>query len=183
MALDGIKKYFSRHVHRRIHTYTPDDAFMIDLPETHSYIRRRVETFKLEANIGVNTAKIELHTPDVRVKGLRVKIYTKQDVKIHAYKTRNKINVYSALKQLQAMPQERVNIIKLIKNKPSSSKNEIMLACYYPVVEGAVLKLALNKQRGTLLVWYNPGSRQLKARSVYLIRRLGLDAKTEWRWV
>ena len=86
------------------------------------------------------------------------------------------------LKQLQALPQERENVLKYMKKRPETLRNEVILACYGPIVEGGVLKLALNKQRGTLLVWYKAGSRQLKAKYAYLIRRLGLGGKPEWRW-
>ena len=62
------------------------------------------------------------------------------------------------------------------------SDNEMLLACYGPIVEGAVDRLVLNKQQGTLFVWYSSSSRQRKARNVYLIRRLGMNSKPEWRW-
>lgn len=87
------------------------------------------------------------------------------------------------LKQIQALPQERQNVIKLQRKKPDVASNEIILACYGPIVEGAVEKIVLNKQNGTLLVWYKKGSRQFKARFVYLIRRLGMGSKPEWRWI
>ena len=84
---------------------------------------------------------------------------------------------------LSALGQERANILKLQKKRPSIAKNEMILAWYSPIVDGAVERLVLDKQRGTLLVWYNPNSRQFKARGVYLIRRLGMSEKPEWRWI
>ena len=58
-----------------------------------------------------------------------------------------------------------------------------VLAWYGPLIEGAVVKLALNRQRGTLFIWYNPRSRHFKPAGLFLARRLGAGAKPEWLWV
>ncbi|MBQ3455120.1 MAG: hypothetical protein IJG36_01665, partial [Synergistaceae bacterium] len=100
----------------------------------------------------------------------------------HRHKLAGKPKVSNMTKQIQSVPLELPNVIKSIRKRPDSLRNEAVLACYGPIVEGGVLKLALNKQRGTLLVWYKPGSRKLNVKHVYLIRRLGLGGKLEYRW-
>ncbi|MBQ7593475.1 MAG: hypothetical protein IJU48_03855 [Synergistaceae bacterium] len=191
----GIRDFLARTITGNIKVYTIDD-FRMDKPEVMR-LNSRVRTEKINPEIDIAvtrapnfTRKIKCSAENVKISGLKVKTrnyrikrYVKQDVKVHKFSIKKKIQTYSPLKQVQALPQERKNLLKYIKNRPKTAANEMILAWYGPIVEGAVIKLALNKQRGTLLVWYNPGSRKLKARNVYLIRRLGLGEKPEWRWV
>ena len=125
---------------------------------------------------------VKLAGEKARSQNYRIKRYVKEDIKTHRFQLAKKPKTWTLLKQVQALPIELRNVLKYMKKRPDSLRNEAVLACYGPIVEGSVLKLALNKQRGTLLVWYKPGSRQLKAKYVYLIRRLGLGGKPEWRW-
>lgn len=196
----GIRDFFARAVmRRRVKVYRIDD-FSVEPPETKKGITRP-KAHRIIPSITVNSSRprdfTELQTkmkaPAVRMKlqwknaaaiNTRFRHYVKEDVKVQTYNfTKKPETSNSMLKQAQALPQERDNILKSIKKRPDSLKNEVILACYGPIVEGAVLKLVLNKQRGTLLVWYKAGSRQLKAKNVYLIRRLELGGKPEWRWV
>jgi hypothetical protein len=107
----------------------------------------------------------------------------KQEIKAGSHEVKSRIRVHDALKQIRDMPLELSDMLKYQTVKPKLLNNEMLLAWYGPIVEGAVIKLIWNKQRGTLLVWYNPQSRQYKAKGVYLIRRLGLGEKPEWRWM
>ena len=132
--------------------------------------------------------KFQVHELDSKLKspkinGFRVKQFTKSDIKTHGLKKRKKINIWKATKKMQAVPIELQNKLKFLKNRPPVAKNEAILAWYWPIVDNAVIKLALNKQRGTLLVWYNPSSRHAKPKGLYLIRKLGLGEKPEWRWM
>ena len=192
---DGLRKTLARHFFRRIKIYRPDVAFITELPATHS-LRRKIETHKFESSIKIDVLtlpdvlknlrctvkKVKFTLNKITVKKFKIKRYTRQDIRVNKLPKRG-MNTYSALKQIQSLPQERENILKLLRNKPAIAKNEMLLACYGPIVDSAVIKLALNKSKGTLLIWYNAGSRQLKARYVYLVRRLGLGEKPEWRWV
>ncbi len=191
----GIRDFLARTITGNIKVYTIDD-FSMDKPEVVKQ-KSRVKTEKIKPEIDIIvtrapnfTRKIKTSAENVNISELKaktrnykIKRYVKQDVRIHKVSLSKKVRTYSPLKQVQALPQERKNLLKYIKNRPKIAANEMLLAWYGPIVEGAVIKLALNKQRGTLLVWYNPGSRKLKAGSVYLIRRLGLGEKPEWRWV
>ena len=191
----GIRDFLARTLTGNIKVYSIDD-FSMDKPEVKKLNSRvKTENVKPEAKISVAKTLNQLKTSKcksehvniselkVKTRNYKIKRYVKQDVRVHKFLLNKKVRTYSPLKQVQALPQERKNMLKFVKNRPKIAANEILLAWYGPIVEGAVIKLALNKQRGTLLVWYNPGSRKLKAGSVYLIRRLGLGAKPEWRWV
>lgn len=193
----GLRDFLAGLIPRHVDVYTIDD-FSIEAPETVSMIKR-VETVRMKPEIsceaskiydsGEMTERLKARAVNVKISGkkvtsktYRIKRYVKEDVKTHRHKLAGKPKVSNMTKQIQAVPLELSNVIKSMKKRPDSLRNEVVLACYGPIVEGGVLKLALNKQRGTLLVWYKPGSRQLKAKYVYLIRRLGLGGKPEWRW-
>ena len=198
MALEGMRDFIARHVIRDIKVYKIDD-FRLDKPEVVK-IKSRAETFRVLPEINLSASnpfnfeeiskkikcsakRIKLLNEPVKSRNQKIKRYVKQDVKVHTFSFNKKIRTFSQLKQIQALPQERKNMLKFQKKRPNIANNEVLLAWYGPIVEGAVEKLVLNKQRGTLLIWYKPGSRQFKARSVYLIRRLGMGSKPEWRWL
>lgn len=193
----GLRDFLARHISRNVNVYRVDD-FSIEPPETVSMIKR-VDVARMKPEISCTiskpydademTEKLKARAVNVKLSGkkaaaknYRIKRYVKEDVKIHRHKLAGRPKVSNMTKQIQAVPLELPNVIKSMKKRPDSLRSEAVLACYGPIVEGSVLKLALNKQRGTLLVWYKPGSRQLKAKYVYLIRRLGLGGKPEWRW-
>ena len=193
----GLRDFLARHISREVNVYRIDD-FSMEPPEVIP-IRKRVDVVRIKPEISCTVSKpydadgmterlkaravnVKLTGKNVTAKNYRIKRYVKEDVKTHRHKLAGKPKVSNMTKQIQSVPLELPNVIKSIRKRPDSLRNEAVLACYGPIVEGGVLKLALNKQRGTLLVWYKPGSRQLKAKYVYLIRRLGLGGKPEWRW-
>ncbi len=193
----GLRDFLARHISRHVNVYRVDD-FSVEPPEIVRMIKR-VDVERMKPEISCTVSKpFDLHEMTERLKAkavnvkftgknaeaksYRIKRYVKEDVKTHRHKLAGRPQIKTVLKQSQSLPVELPNIIRSMKKRPESLKGEAVLACYGPIVEGSVLKLALNKQRGTLLVWYKPGSRQLKAKYVYLIRRLGLGGKPEWRW-
>ena len=195
MPFGKILDFFARYSHKEINIYRIED-FNLDPPEI-TKIKKRVKTEHANLKIKIDVSKpydfeerkmacsaqkYKLFSEPVKAKNVKIKKYFKQDIKTHKIKLFERPKIYSPLKQVQAMPQERRNILKLQKNKIKVSDNEMLLACYGPIVEGAVDRLVLNKQQGTLFVWYSSSSRQRKARNVYLIRRLGMNSKPEWRW-
>ncbi|MBQ7192839.1 MAG: hypothetical protein IJR98_00515 [Synergistaceae bacterium] len=194
----GLRDFFARHVTRSINVYRIDD-FSVEPPEVVR-TAQRVSTKSLKPEVSCKASrprdfarlqekmkapakKVKLSDFRASSKNMKIKKFVKEDIKIHRHSFSQKPGTLTMLKQLQSIPQERANILKFIKKRPELAKGEVVLACYGPIVEGSVLKLVLNKQQGTLLVWYKSGSRQLKARNVYLIRRLGLGEKPEWRWL
>lgn len=190
----SARKIIGDRIAQKINVHTTD-AFVTELVPVHE-IRRTVETYTLKPEFHVDVLTMPIHEEhkviiqgeklskiSPNVKGSRVKLYTKADVKVHTLPPRRKINIFKGTKRIQQMPIELDNKLKFLRNKPPLAKNEVILAWYWPIVDNAVIKLALDKQRGKLLVWYNPDSRHGKARGLYLIRRLGLGTKPEWRWV
>ena len=194
----GLRDFFARRLTRRVKVYKIDD-FSIEPPETLRAVSRpktihikpevpcsssRVRDFdEVREKMKAHAEKLKLSGFKAKAQNVKIKRYVKEDIKTHHHSFTKKPKTFTMLKQIQALPQERGNKLKLMKKRPETGRGEVMLACYGPIVEGSVLKLVLNKQRGTLLVWYKAGSRQLKAKNVYLIRRLGLGEKPEWRWV
>ena len=195
MPLGKVRDFFARHVHKEINIYKIED-FNLEPPEIiknqtrvkteHADLKIKITASKIydfeERKIECSAKRYKLFTEPVSSKNQKIKRYFKQDIKTHKINLEVRPKVYSPLKQVQAMPQERQNILKFQKKKPKVADNEMVLACYGPIVEGAVDRLVLNKQHGTLFVWYSSNSRQRKARNVYLIRRLGMNVKPEWRW-
>lgn len=190
----GIRDYFSRHVMKRIDVYRIDD-FRLEPPEiqklTHEVIthtmkpevRVTAHSIQMHTHMKCNAKSMGIHERRVKAQSYHVKRYVKQEIKAHGHEVKSKIRVHDALKQIRDIPLEFQDMLKYQSVKPKLLNNEMLLAWYGPIVEGAVIKLIWNKQRGTLLVWYNPQSRHYKAKGVYLIRRLGLGEKPEWRWM
>ncbi|MBQ7168457.1 MAG: hypothetical protein IJR63_00970 [Synergistaceae bacterium] len=195
----GLRDFLARRFSHKVSIYRIDD-FSIEPPQTVSMIKR-VDTVRVKPEIScpvsrpydfeeitescrkrVRAVNVKMTVKDVKAKNYRLKHYVKEDIKTHRHKLFRTPRTSSMLKQSQALPLELPNVLRYMKKRPDTLRSEVILACYGPIVEGGVLKLALNKQRGTLLVWYKPGSRQLKAKYLYLIRRLGLGGKPEWRW-
>ena len=110
--------------------------------------------------------------------------YSAKEFKVfgNKMKTKHTLKVRDGLKQMLEFPQERTNRLKWQSFRPTEP-GEVILAWYGPLIEDAVIKLALDKARGTLLVWYNSQSKQFKTGGLYLYRRLGTGEKPEWRWV
>lgn len=196
MPLGKVRDFFARHVHREINIYKIED-FNLERPEiiknktrvetVHADLKINITASKpfnamMSEKLGVKNLKINNVLSPVKSHNQKIKRFFKQDVKTHKIKLGLYPKIYSPLKEIQNLPQERRNILKLQKKKPQVSNNEMILACYGPIVEGAVERLVLNKKEGTLLIWYSAGSRQRKARNVYLVRRLGMNSKPEWRW-
>lgn len=193
MAFEEIREYFTRHVLGRIKIN--GGKIFIKKPLILT-LRGSVDTYPLRTQMKVSSPEIlSMHgnlkcsssgfrfaAALVSVKGDRIRRYIPQEIKIKKIKLINKITPENGLKKIINYPQERMNRLKWQKKRPALAKGEMTLAYYSPIVEGAVAKLVLNKQRGTLLLWYNPNSRKFDARGVFLCKRLGIDAKPEWRW-
>lgn len=196
MAFDSVKKFLARNVSGRVKVYKIED-FNIEPPEVKK-LKKKVKVTHHRPEIKISVSKpfdaekeIKCSAQNfnfskkylsVKINKHKIKKYTKQDIKIQKFSLNKKLRIWKPLKQIQALPIERKNMLKYQKNKPKTAVNEVILAWYWPIVDKAVIKLVLDKQSGKLLVWYSPTSRQHKARGVYLIRRLG-EQKPEWRWV
>jgi len=92
------------------------------------------------------------------------------------------VPVNNGLRLVSGLPQERESRLPYVRGKILPLEGEILLAFYYPVIRDGVAKSILNKERGTLLVWYNPYSRAFSSRGLLLVRSLRQGGGLEWRW-
>ena len=191
MSLAEIREYFSRHFLGRVRVNRCDPPLP---PPVCHLLRRTVETHPIRTRMRVLSAELfsvggmscshrgfRFSSQLVRVRGSRITRYVPQEIAVGRMSPLS-VCVLSDLKRAFRLPQERENRLQWQRSRPRAP-GEMILAWYGPIVEGAVAKLALNKQRGTLLIWYNPQSRHFNPRGLYLYRRLGKDEKPEWRWV
>ena len=191
MSLAEIREYFSRHFLGRVRVNRCDPPLP---PPVCHLLRRTVETHPIRTRMRVLSAELfsvggmscshrgfRFSSQLVRVRGSRIARYVPQEIAVGRMSPLS-VCVLSDLRRAFRLPQERENRLQWQRSRPKAP-GEMILAWYGPIVEGAVAKLALNKQRGTLLIWYNPQSRHFNPRGLYLYRRLGKDEKPEWRWV
>jgi hypothetical protein len=117
----------------------------------------------------------------VQARGAKIAKYALGELRIHtAPKLRT--TVRENVRRVSVLPQERSNRLQWQSVRPKKD-DEMLLAWFGPIVEDAVMKLTLNKQRGTLLIWYNLQSRRFDAKGLYLYRRLSSRENLEWRWL
>ena len=194
MAFEEIREYFSRHVLGRGKIKSLNLRIHRPLILT---LRSQVETYPLRTKLQINSPEIlamkgsftcssqgfRFAAQLVSVKGDKIRRYIAQEIKVKKFKLINNIKPENALKKIINYPQERTNRLKWQRKRPALSQGEMVLAYYGPIVEGAAVKFILNKQRGTLLVWYNTNSRKFDARGVFLCKKLGANSKPEWRWL
>ena len=193
MSLEDIREYFSRHFLGRVKVHHSETA--IPAPGVLA-LRRRVQTHPIRARMRVlSPSLLSLHglecsnkgfrfaTDLVQVKGARIRRYAPDELGVARVPLmRETSRPRNGLKRILMFPQERANRLQWQTYRPKAP-GEMILAWYGPLIEGAIVKLALNKQRGTLLIWYNPMSRHFKPGGLYLYRRLGAGEKPEWRWI
>ena len=196
MPLGGLRDYFSKRIAHDVVVYGTDD-FSLAAPEVHSS-SRRVETRLFSERMDIPAPRVlslksvrrceakgfVLAEVRVRTRGEKVRRFGAEGLKVNRVPVRlsaKGLVPRNGLKRMLALPQERANRIRWLDRR-SREPGEAVLAWYAPIVEDAVIKLALNKGRGTLLIWYNPQSRQFKTGGVSVCRRLGAGGKPELRW-
>ena len=191
MSLEEIREYFSRHFLGKVRVKRQDLRLP---PPAVSLLRRRLETYPIRTQMKVLSAGLfalgglrcsnrgfRFSGHLVQVRGRRVARYVPQEIAVGRVRPLT-ARVSSGLERALRLPQERGNRLQWQRVRPKAP-GEMILAWYGPIVEGAVVKLTLNKQRGTLLIWYNPQSRHFNSKGLYLYRRLGAKEKPEWRWM
>lgn len=89
--------------------------------------------------------------------------------------------IRNGMRLMRVLPQERMNRSSYVARRPLSGKR-IFLAFYSPVIYEAILKTALNRQKGTLLIWYNLESRAQTPYGTYLMKKIGGGGGFEWEW-
>jgi hypothetical protein len=117
----------------------------------------------------------------VRTRGAKITRYAPGEIETHAVSWM-KATVRADRKRMEILPQERTSRLQWQRVRPKKD-GEVILAWFGPIIEEAIVKLTLNKQQGTLLIWYNPQSRRFNASGLYLYRHMGKNENLEWRWV
>ena len=193
MNTQDVKNYFCRHFLGlvKVNSVSPT----MNEPQILSHKRDiAVHTSQIEAQMKVVSANFfpcsgiscssrgfRFSSQLVNVNEAKVKRYTPDKLMFHTF-SKLKTKVHNRTKQALTLPQERVNRLQWQPVRPKK-EGEMVLAWFGPIVEDAVAKSTLNKQRGTLLIWYNPQSRRFDTKGLYLYRRLGVNENLEWRWM
>ena len=197
MPLSGIRDYFSKRIAHDVRVYGTED-FSLAAPHVFSS-RRTVGTRPFAVQLNIQPPKVSsmrghdgrrcrvngftFEEAHVKVRGERVRRFGRSALKAHNVPVRlnaERIKPRNGLELMLGLPQERANRIRWVSL--DFRPGESVLAWYGPIVEEAVVKLALNRGHGTLLVWYNPKSRQFKTGGISVCRRLGAAEKPELRW-
>ena len=86
--------------------------------------------------------------------------------------------------RIASLPHERESRLSQIKRRPSALRaGEIPLALFYPLLQDNLEKSIFNREKGTLLLWYNSSNRVSSSRALLLLRRTGGEGGLEWRWI
>ncbi len=165
----------------------------LDVPEILS-VKRRVDTHPIRTQIKVVGSTLfalngiacsgkgfRFSSQLVKVRGAKIAKYAPDEMKVRSL-PKLKSNVRVDNKRMAILPQERANRLQWQTIRPKKD-GEMILAWFGPIIEDAIVKLTLNKQQGTLLIWYNSQSRRFNPKGLYLYRRLGVQENMEWRWV
>ncbi|MDI9369635.1 MAG: hypothetical protein GX181_00405 [Synergistaceae bacterium] len=87
------------------------------------------------------------------------------------------------LKRVASLPFEVGNRLQWYDGRGRlSSAGESPLALYYPVFEDGMIKSIFNKDKGTLIVWYNP-QKAHRVGALLLVRNFSAGGRLEWRQV
>ena len=190
---DDIRKYFSRYFLGRI----PVHSVLVNEHE--------VNIIKLSRNIRIHGKSVKARVISplqfacgrlacvssgmkmknifANILGDKVKRYVSGEIKSKKLPVKIAIKLHKWLKEFSMLPQERLNKLSFIpKNERIINKNEFNLAYFQPIIHDIVVKLVLNKQKGSLLVWYNSISRNSNPKGLYMYKRFG-EKDIDWRWV
>ena len=193
MITKDVKDYFYRHFLGvlKVNSVSPELAS----PQVFSQ-KRGVEVHSVQAGARIKVVsasrlsggdmsrsirEVKFSSQSVKVKEAKIKRYTLGKALPRAF-SKLKTKTRNGTKQASVLPQERANRLQWQLTRPKK-EGEMILAWFGPIVEDAVVKLTLNKRRGTLLIWYNPQSRHFDVKGLYLYRRMGIKENLEWRWM
>ncbi len=190
MSVNVLKEYFFRHFMGRVKVRS--HTLRLEISQT-SPLRRPVSVHPIQTVTRVLSANLfsvdniccvsrgGVFSPlNVSVRGDKITCYAPREISVRSMRS-FKVTVADDLKKILLLPQERENRLRW-QTKPPKQSMEVALAYFAPVIQEAILKVTLNKQRGTLLIWYNPDSRHFRPGGLYLYRRFGVAEKPEWRW-
>lgn len=85
----------------------------------------------------------------------------------------------NGLSLMSRLPQTRRNMVSSITDK---TRHRDVIALFYPVIKECVVKSALEKESGSLYVWYNP-SCQGSPHILCLVSDPGKRPPLSWKWL
>jgi hypothetical protein len=93
------------------------------------------------------------------------------------------VRIQKNIRGISSLPVELHSRLPWFRRRPGfPAAGEALLALYFPLMEDGVKKSVLNKESGSLLVWYNP-LRARKSRGLLLVRNFSLGGGLEWKWI
>jgi hypothetical protein len=187
-----LKDYFCRHFLGRVKVsrlpvgMTPPRIASCKRDVAVRPIRTRLEvtgsSLFVARDIACSSRGFRFSSQLAKVRGAKIAKYALGELKAYTVPKLGAAAVRENVRRVSLLPQERSNRLQWQSVRPKKD-DEILLAWFGPIVENAVMKLTLNKQQGTLLIWYNLQSRRFDAKGLYLYRRLGARENLEWRWL
>lgn len=193
VSKEGIREYFSRHLLGRLNIFSvpigDHEVKSLSLKRKidilGSLMKPRVVSparFTLGKIVCISNG-IKFGNFNVPVHGGRVEKYAPGEIKVKKPAFKFSIKQKKWKKGFISLPQERHNRLKFIPfSSRISRKGELNLAYFYPIIEDIVARLVLNKQDGTLFVWYNQNVRGFAPKGLYMYKRMG-EKDVDWRWV
>lgn len=194
-ALQDFRDYFSRHFLGQVKVNS--FSLSMEMPLILS-IKRNVDTHPIRTSarvigsrlfslgkIGCSDKGFRVSLQLAKIKGAKIAKYALGELSVYTLpKIKNKLSVKDGRKRMSLLPQERANRLQWQQLRPKK-EGEMLLAWFGPLVKDALVKLTLNKQRGTLLIWYNPQSRHFEVSGLYLYKYLRFrdSDNLEWRWM
>lgn len=192
VSKEGIREYFSRHLFghlkvlsfpiaaRDLEVLSPKRA----VAALGNPIRARVVSSVRTAigKIECKSSALNLREFKTSVKGGKVARYAPGEIKAKKLKIKFAVGIKRWKKEFAALPQQRKNRLKFVpENMRRYQKGELELAYFWPIIENNVARLILNKQDGTLFVWYNPDARAFAPKGLFMFKRFG-EKDVGWRW-
>ncbi len=119
--------------------------------------------------------RLELFISPPKAKGRSLAL----DCKVFGRKGFNrKVKVSRYIKRISSLPQMRPNLVSYVDKE----KKKGIMALFYPVIEECVIKSALEKESGSLYVWYNPSCNG-PPKVLCLVPDPGKRPPLAWRWL
>ena len=190
---EDIRKYFSRYFLGRIPVYSLRfDKHKINILSSCRNVEvcRAVVKTSIVSPLQFACGKLACVSSGMKMKKLsakilggRIKSYAPGEIKAKKALLNIAVKIRKWRKQFELLPQERRNRLSFIpKNERVINKNEFNLAYFQPIIHDNVIRLVLNKQNGSLFIWYNSLSRSFDPKGLYMYKRLG-NKDIDWRWV
>ena len=116
----------------------------------------------------------------LRVRGQRILRFEKASTRrVKGFSVKSRRGVA----KVAALPLEIGNRLQWYAGRADlSGAGEAPLALYYPVLEDGLIKSVLNRDKGTLIVWYNP-QKAWRAKGLLMVRSFSSNGGLEWRWI